>query len=147
MASRAQWINWFSTGKKPLGTQFADLITLVFKKDEDSLPIASVTNLQTALNNKADKAVVDAISSRTVTLEPGVLSWIVPAGTVIEKFIVLAPTAINLNIGTAEGGNDLVDDWGVVGMDVYVKDKAFVNQTTIYFTGTSGDTVIKIVRL
>jgi hypothetical protein len=146
MASRAQWKIWFETGKKPLGTQFANVFDLLFKKDEDELPIASITNLQTVLNNKADKSVVDALNSRTVLLEPGTTSWLVPADTTIEKFIIKAPTPINFICGTTEGGNDIIDEFAVAGLKPYSLDHPFDVATTIYFGGISGDTIIKILR-
>lgn len=146
MASRAQWISWFSTGKKPLGTQFEDVLTLLFKKDEDSLPISKVTNLQSVLNGKANQSDVDAINNQTKVIEPGTLSWLVPAGTLIEKFLIIAPTTITFKVGTTNGGNEVIEDFEVVNWSVYTKDIYFPAATTIYFGGVAEDTEIKIFK-
>lgn len=148
MASRAQWKLWFGTGKKPLGTQFADVFDLLFKKDEDNMPIASVTGLTTALNNKADKSDITAFADQRKTLEAGTSSYLVPAGTHIQKFFIIAPTPINLKIGTTDGGVEISLDvitintgWGSLTTDFYTPiDKM------IYFSGVAGDTTIKIYK-
>lgn len=146
MASRAQWITWFSTGKKPLGTQFEDVLTLLFKKDEDSLPISKVTNLQSVLNGKANQADVDAINNQTVVLPAGTTSWIVPEGTLIEKFLIIAPTTITFKVGTTNGGNEVIEDFEVVNWAVYTKDIYYSAATTLYFGGVAENTVIKIFK-
>ena len=146
MASRSQWITWFSTGKKPLGTQFADVLTLLFKKDEDSLPITSITNLQTVLNSKASQEDVDAINNQSVVLAAGTTSWVVPAGTLIEKFLIIAPTTITFKVGTTNGGNDVIEDFEVINWAVYTKDIYYSAETTIYFGGVAEDTIIKIFK-
>ncbi len=43
---------WFSTGKKPLQNQFWDWLDSFWHKDE-SIPIAQITGLQSALDNLA----------------------------------------------------------------------------------------------
>lgn len=53
---------WFKRGKKPTQEQFADLIDSFFHKNE-SIPIAKVTNLQTALNNCASITQLDALAA------------------------------------------------------------------------------------
>lgn len=147
MASRAQWITWFSTGKKPLGTQFADVLTLLFKKDEDSLPISSVTNLQTVLNSKASQESVDAINNQSVIIEEGETTWVVPEGTLIEKFLIIAPTNIFFKVGLTNGGAELIDEYEITdGWSVYAKDIFFPAETTIYFGGLAEDTIIKIFK-
>ncbi len=146
MASRAQWIEWFSTGKKPLGTQFADVINGLFKKDEDNLSIESVTNLQTVLNSKASQAAVDAINNQSIVIQPGTLSWVVPAGTLIEKFLIIAPTTITFKVGITNGGNEVIEEFEVANWAVYQKDIYYSAQTTIYFGGVAPDTTIKIFK-
>jgi hypothetical protein len=146
MASRAQWITWLSTGKKPLGTQFADIMTLVFKKDEDTVPIASVTNLSETLALKADKSEITALNNQTVVIPGGTTSYNVPAGTLIEKFLIIAPTTINFGVGTTEGGQEVIDIYEVAVWSVYDKNVYFAAATTIYFTGVAGDTTIKIFK-
>lgn len=46
---------WFSTGKKPLQNQFWDWLDSFWHRD-DSIPIASITGLQDALDNLAANA-------------------------------------------------------------------------------------------
>lgn len=147
MASRAQWIGWFSNGKKPLGTQFADVLTLLFKKDEDTLPIASVNGLAAALAGKADAAAIANINN-SVVLPSGTASWEVPAGTLIEKLLIIAPTGLMaFKVGTVAGGEDIIEPYEIAdGYSVYQKDIYFSINTTIYFGGIAGDTIIKILK-
>lgn len=133
---------------KPLAGQFANVFDLVFKKDEDTLPIASVENLSDTLANKADKDEIEALTNQRQVLPAGTASLVVTAGTHIWKFFIKAPTAITLKIGTTEGGveinldpQDINVGWGVCTTDFYA-----AVDTTIYFGGVAGDTVITIFK-
>lgn len=48
-------LNWFLTGKKPTQAQFHAAWQSFWHKDE-TIPVEKVENLQTLLDNKADKA-------------------------------------------------------------------------------------------
>lgn len=148
MATRLTWINnWFKTEAKPTAAQFADVLTRLFKKDEDTLPIASVENLSVVLAAKADKSELQALGMMSKTLPAGTESWEVPAGTLIEKFLIIAPTGLlAFKIGTTDGGQEIIDPYEIAaGYSTYQKDVFFSVATTIYFGGIAGDTVIKIL--
>ncbi len=50
--TRAILKSWFETGDNPTQAQFASLIDSFFHLNEDTLTIAKVLNLETALNNR-----------------------------------------------------------------------------------------------
>ncbi len=145
MASRAQWKTWFGTGKKPLATQFADVFDGLFKPDEDTLPISKVQNLSATLASKADAYQLDSLNT-TVTLAAGTDHWDAPAGVLLEKLLIIAPTNINFRVGTTVGGQEIIESYDIVSSSVYAKDVYFPLATTIYFGGVAGDTIIKIFK-
>jgi hypothetical protein len=145
MASRVQWKTWFGTGKKPTAGQFANVFDLLFKIDEDLLPINKVENLQVTLANKVDIEQL-AEFNNTVVLAPGTTSWIVPAGTLLEILWVIEPIQITFTCGTTIGGNDIIEEQNFIGDLVYNKYKPFSVQTTIHFGGVTGNTIIKIFK-
>jgi hypothetical protein len=70
----------------------------------------------------------------------------IPAGTLVTGFLVKAPTAVVINIGTTLGGSELVeptevDGWAVLRIDTY-----FEAATIVYFTGFMGDTIFTILK-
>lgn len=85
------------------------------------------------------------LSVPSVTLPAGTPSWVAVAGTLVEKFVVIAPTALTaFSIGTTPGGSDLWGPMTVSGTIVLAGDKFFSAGATLYFTGIAADTVIKI---
>lgn len=147
MASRAQWITWFSTAKKPLGTQFADVLTLLFKKDEDSLPIASVTNLQTILNSKANAADLAALQNKII-VAAGETSKLIPAGTMIETFWAMDNVPFNLNVGSTVNGTEYIDGEPSNEDNEVIYDKKIScrDAKTLHFSGVTANTVIVILK-
>jgi hypothetical protein len=129
-----------------LGTQFADILTRFFKKDEDTLPINKVDNLSETLALKADKSEINALKNQTIIIEPGTATYNVPAGTLIEKFLIIAPSTISFSVGTTEGGQEVIELYEVALWSVYSKDVFFPAATTIYFGGVTDDTTIKIYK-
>lgn len=55
--------NWFKKGLKPLETQFADWLDSYWHKDANDIPINSIQNLQTTLNDLASNASVTALDN------------------------------------------------------------------------------------
>lgn len=58
---------WFKIGKKPLAAQFADWIDSYWHKS-DSIPISSITDLQTSLNNCASTTQLNALAAVVTAL-------------------------------------------------------------------------------
>lgn len=83
----------------------------------------------------------------SLQLAPGTTSWLATAGTLVEKFVVIAPTALAaFSIGTTPGGSDLWGPMTVNGTIVLAGDKYFSAGATIYFTGVAANTVIIIYK-
>lgn len=61
MQTREILKKWFSKGKYPTESQFAEWIDSFFHKN-DKLPLSSVEGLDDAINSKAEKKVVESIS-------------------------------------------------------------------------------------
>ncbi|MDP1812325.1 MAG: hypothetical protein Q8K66_13065 [Sediminibacterium sp.] len=131
---------------KPTAGQFKEVFDSYFHKDEDELAIGKVTNLGATLALKADKSEINALNNQTVIIPAGTATYNVPAGTLIEKFLIIAPTNINFSVGTTNGGQEIIETYQVVSSSVYAKDVYFEVATTIYFGGVAGDTIIKIFK-
>ena len=81
------------------------------------------------------------------TLSAGATSYSVAAGTLIEKIEITEATDITLDVGTTLAWEDLVTNAPVVdGNAVITLNKYFASSGTLYFTGVTGSTVIKIYK-
>ena len=135
---------WFETGDYPTQQQFWDWLDSFIHKD-DALDISNVDGLEDALILKADASQITALIN-AVLLNAGTTSWLVPAGTLIEMFLIIAPTTINFSVGTTEGGQEVIETYEVAVWSVYDKNVYFAAATTIYFGGVAEDTIIKIFK-
>lgn len=134
---------WFSTGKKPLATQFAEWMDSFWHKDEDAIPIASIAGLQNALNNKADK-----VPGTTIVLNPGTAYYDITAGAVLEKIWFQLTTATAISVGKTAGATDVYEQGadGINGDILMTGDRPFRQAARIYFNGIQPDTVTIIYK-
>lgn len=101
--------------------------------------------LATILQNKADAVTVNTLLP--VILSNGVYEWLARQGTLIEKIIIIESATISVNIGTTNGGSDIIEGLPVEnGFEVISPDLYFKTDTTLFFTGITSSTVIKIFR-
>src|ERR1700739_1386502 len=113
--SRAALKAYFQTGYKPTQSQFSDLIDAMFNLNDDTIAMANITGLTAARDGKASAAALTSLANacaffQALPLAAGTASFLVPAGTLIEKLIVFTPaTEITFKIGTTAGNNDLLD--------------------------------------
>lgn len=135
---------WFETGDYPTQQQFWDWLDSFIHRDSE-LAVANITNLEEILIGKADVETVTVLAG-SIVLAPGTTTFDVPAGLLVEKILVIAPTPISFKCGTTLGGNELVDTFDVPQAFVFPLDQYFPALTTIYFSGVSGDTIIKILK-
>lgn len=144
MATRATLYGWFSTKMKPTQAQFKGLIDTFLSKDEDTLGIDKVTNLQTTLNGKADVAAMNLVLP--IVTNAGDASVLIPAGVSLRKFVVLGDDT-ELMAGTTDGGSELFEATPIAtGNRIVIKDHLCEEETTIYFTGVQANTVIQIFK-
>jgi hypothetical protein len=136
---------YYLTGLYPTQQQFFNWLESFIHKTEDGIAIVDVTGLAAALNAKADASAVELITPKV--LASGVASWLVPAGTLIEKFLFIDTASITVKLGTTLGGNDIFEDFTFnAGGGIYSIDKYFPTATTIFFTGFTGSTITKIFK-
>lgn len=152
MAIRARDIlkAWFETGDKPTQSQFWDWIDS-FWHMTDTIPQASIENLGTTLDSFALQTEVDALKAITLTVVAPATSASVnlPAGTILHKVRTKSNAAINYNLGTSVGGNQIIAAQAVAAntVDIVTVDWDIEVLTTIHFSGLSGTTNIKLYLL
>lgn len=133
VVSRAQLVIWFTTAKKPTQGQFSDRADSFWHKNEDTIPIGKIDNLNTTLATKADATVVNSLLP--ILLAAGTATFVVAAGTLIEKLLVIDESAdIVFNAGTTALITDVIEGFEVNNhAEVYVLNKYFRVDTTLYF--------------
>lgn len=142
--SIAQLKQWFQTGDYPTQQQFYDWMES-YRHLDDEVPMASVTGLvqilQTLTNNQGGGAGTPPV------IVSGTNTWAVPAGTLIEKLVVIDTAALTLSAGTTAGSSNLLEAaqcspaFTIIATDIY-----FQNAGSIFFTGMNAETIIKIYR-
>ena len=145
MALKAQLYQWFSSRKKPTAIQFKALIDSFWSKDEDQIQISNVNGLQEALNTIPSSGPLNQILP--VLIGPGVASWQVPQGTIIEFFLIAEPDSISFGVGLSPGQTQWIDPIQLQpGGDLVESKRFFPTAATIYFSGINPTTLIKIYK-
>jgi hypothetical protein len=135
---------WFKTGDKPTQQQFYDWLDS-FRHRSETVAISEVDELPTVLQNKADVVTVNYLLP--VMLPYNEFAWKASAGTLIEKILIISDVDLIVNIGTSNEGNEIAEGvevnhgYGIVTVDYFIR-----TDTTIYFTGVTSNTIIKIYR-
>lgn len=135
---------WFKRKMKPTEAQFAQTFDWLRWKDQ-ALAIADITSLSTTLQGKLDKSVFDAMISRATIVLEADGSFVIPAGYLLEKVLLIPAVASVISIGTTEGGEevflagDVSTDGAVIALNVFTK-----VAKTIYFTGITSSTTIAL---
>jgi len=139
---------WFSTGKKPLATQFAEWMDSFWHKTEDAIQITDVQNLQATLQNKADVSALNSLQIATV-LPAGTFYYDFPAGYILKVIWFFGLTAANIGVGYSAAVNDIFESGKLAaGSNLLFEGLVpFDTQTRIYFNGIQADTNIKIIKL
>lgn len=129
--------NWFRTALKPTQDQFWDTWDSFWHKD-DSIPIASVTGLESALSGLPTPEQLAALAALapTVVNVVGSASVVVPLGKLIET-IVAEGSAGTAKVGTSAGGSEIVESGIAPGAPMVARvDVYAVGAITVHFTGT-----------
>lgn len=124
-------------------TQNIETLTALINEKVDSLTFSSgilyywVDGVSTGISIEG--------STTVITLNPGTTSWTFSAGTIIEKVAVIETTDITVDIGTSMSGTELFEGMPVnTGVGVVQFDYYPLSSGTIYFTGVTVNTTIKI---
>jgi hypothetical protein len=94
---------------------------------------------------KADKTEISSVS-RIVTINYGTSSFLVQAGTIVDRILIDAPTTITFKCGTTPGSDDVVTTEDVTDSTGYPIAKHCKVGTTLYFSGQAPDTKIYIIK-
>lgn len=134
---------WFETGDYPTEEQFWATWDSYWHK-LDTITMQDVQGLLQVLQSKADRGAYDFLLPVVLT---ATAQWQVPAGTWIQRFLIVDPNHISFSIGTLQGQQDIAEAIDITeGWATIATDKYFANPTTIYFNGITDKTVIKIIR-
>jgi hypothetical protein len=136
----------FQTGDKPTQSQFYDFFNKIWFKDE-SIPIASIANLQAILNGLASSE-----SEGELEEVDGDFSHELVAGTLLQRVIVIPGVDSDIKIGSVVDTDDIMpeenisSDGGSKVLELFTKDGR-----TIYFTGIPANSKVvffkKLVNL
>lgn len=136
---------WFRTNLFPTESQFWNWLDS-FRHKSEAIPMADVTGLVDELQAKANADQL-AVLNNVIVVAPGEYSKVIPAGTLIRTFWVMADVDIVYSVGTAPGGTDIIDNEATTDTEsVYDKKVPCKNSKTLYFTGTTGNTTIIILK-
>lgn len=133
MATLTDIINWWSGRRVPTVLQRQQTFSSFFHKDEP-IPMSAVDGLSNALNNVVSERVVNA--NTTLTLN---------AKEMLEKIFLKPSAIIYINIGTTNGGNEIVADTEITTDGLLLKDLDVYMHTggIIYITGVTNETFLK----
>ena len=145
MALRDTVKQWFKTRLKPTQNQFWQTFDGIWFKDEQ-LPISTITDLSTILNQKADIGVTGVNKPIGIALDgDGYID--IPQGLLID-FIIITPTGdITPLFGTTPAGYDFfqASDPITANTDYLLTVSKTIRATTrLYITGITSPTVILI---
>ncbi len=137
--------SWFETGDRPTQTQFWNWLDSFVHKD-DTIAQSQITGLSTSLSTLAPQAAVDALKAITVTTTGSTVAQNIPAGTIIHKVRVKSTAGITYNLGTTDGGTQIIAAQAILAnvANIVTIDLDNETLTTIHFSGLSGTTNIKI---
>lgn len=143
---------YFLTGGYPTEQQFWDLIDSTFSLLEDTITMANINGLQTALNSKADVASINSMMAQLAALGGTTSqsfnadgSFQIPDGQLIKSIAVIPTAAINFSIGYTNNGQEILpasplvaNKGNIFTLDIYAN-----GPTTIYLNGITAPVVIK----
>lgn len=136
---------WFREFLYPTQQQFWDWLDS-FRHKSDAIPMDDVDGLTDELATKATTAQLAALNN-VITVGPGEYSKVIPAGTRICSFWVLADSDFAYSVGTTPGGTDIIDGEPTDNYESsYDKKVSCRTQKTLYFTGISENTTILIFK-
>lgn len=130
---------WFKTLDKPTQQQFYNWLDS-YRHKNDKISFEDLSDeVNAILDNVANPPIIP------VVLAPGVSTWDVPAGIMVEKVVIIEPTEINVSIGTSEGGNEYMEEQTVEnGALPFSYDEFFLNGGKLWFTGLTENSIVKI---
>ncbi len=80
--------------------------------------------------------------SNSITVEAGVTTFFIPAGTFVSAFVFKGNTPITVRVGTSPGGDDVIKPTLMSGRQTVTYFDAFDQPTTLYFTKAADTTAI-----
>jgi hypothetical protein len=136
---------WFKIHAYPTQAQFWQLFDWLWFKDE-KIPVASIDGLSTLLNNLVTLAQVAARFIDQFTLFTDG-TYAMTAGQAITGMVIITDTAFTLNVGTAAGGNDVVNAYEVPAGQASITMLFFsAGAQTLYFSGIAASTKFIILK-
>ncbi|MCW3088943.1 MAG: hypothetical protein JWP81_12 [Ferruginibacter sp.] len=137
--------NWFKRLDKPSYQQFYNTF-FSFRHKSDKIIFDDLhDDVKTIINNSITSETIAPLLP--ITLAAGTSSWLVPAGTLIEKIWFKDADNPAVSIGKTIGGNELLEAVQLSnGRYIVSLDEPFDIDTTIYFTGITGNTITKIFK-
>lgn len=140
MANKDTVKEWFETGDLPTQAQFYQKFDWLRWQDEKIVFADLSPELQ---------AHITAISG-VLEFDGAVHSWTFPAGTLIDRVVVIDATDINFSMGTTLGGTNIFDNALVEVADtqtgILTSPYYCVDETTIYWSGNGVNSKIKIYK-
>ncbi|MBL0144946.1 MAG: hypothetical protein IPP48_03470 [Chitinophagaceae bacterium] len=140
MANKDTVKQWFETGDLPTQAQFYQKFDWLRWQDEKIVFADLSPELQ---------AHITAISG-VLEFDGAVHSWTFPAGTLIDRVVVIDATDINFSMGTTLGGTNIFDNALVEVADtqtgILTSPYYCVDETTIYWSGNGVNSKIKIYK-
>lgn len=162
MASLAQIQDWWEANVVPFVQQRLETFASFRHKDE-LVPLSDVDGLAAALNgkaaaasltNKADlidgKIPVEQLPNDTREFTRSVnFNFTIPPNKLLSSIIIVPTYDAVLNIGTSNGGTDILDGEEIVNgggnNNPFVLNKWFNDAQTIYVSGFDGDIYFKFI--
>lgn len=147
ITSILQLKTWFKKGLKPLESQYHAWLDSYWHKSE-KLPISSITNLDTTLNNFVTIQQVlplfDSINGTDIQVPAGSSTFVLQ-GTLLECFVANPNGAsIDFSIGTTAAGEELVAQNVIDAKSSFRCDYALESGQNTFYINTSFTFILKI---
>ncbi len=133
MATVAQLKQWFSSGLKPLQSQYHDWLDSYWHKEE-TIPMSSITDLGLALQQFITQSQFNTLQNVllpiSLNLANGSTPVVIGLGKLVEVVVVETNSPLQVVInhnGTNEILNELIDQTTVFRLDRYMTVEDFIN--------------------
>lgn len=144
MALLSDILTWWSGSRVPTVPQRRATFNS-FRHKSDNVLMSEVTGLNDALNGKANST--DFNNLKPIVLAAGIGSYDVKSGTLIRSFCVIDDAELSFSVGLTPEGKEYIEDAEVsVGSEILDVPKYFRADTTIYFSGITSETIIRITK-
>lgn len=134
---------WFVTEAEPTQQQFWTLFDYLRFKDE-ALSIDDIATLSTLLMEKASQTSVDIFIGGELVVYNADGTYNVPAGYLLEKFIIIPSVDMNISVGKTNGGGEIQPVQTLAGNEgepIEVNVFAYLTDKVIYLNGITANTL------